>query len=246
MDNDASVESRPTTRRELLRSAAAAGAVLTGAMSLRAADGARESRDEPPPKSGAEAFERLKAGNLRFVAGKTVHAHQSANWRAMLRGEQHPFATILGCSDSRVPVELVFDQGFGDLFVIRVAGNVFSPAVLGSIEYAVAHLQTKLLVVLGHERCGAVTAALQALIERDKEPPGMRGLLKLIEPGIPKELPRGTPEERLGAAIEANVRWTMKQVAAVPLVKKGFDDSKTVLVGGVYELSAGKVKFLSD
>jgi carbonic anhydrase len=164
----------------------------------------------------------------------------------MLRAKQHPFATILGCSDSRVPVELVFDEGFGDLFVIRVAGNVVSPAVLGSIEYAVEHLRTELLVVLGHERCGAVTAALQAVDQRPKEPAGVQGLVKLIEPGLPKDLPRDPAEERLRAAIEANVRWSLKQLATLPEAKKILEERKTLLVGAYYELSTGKVKFLSD
>jgi carbonic anhydrase len=243
---DSNAESRPTTRRELLRGAAMAGVLLTDPMSLRADDKAEEPRDEPRPRSGQEALERLKAGNMRFGSGKTRHAHEGANWRAMLRAEQHPFATILGCSDSRVPVELVFDQGFGDLFVIRVAGNVISPGVLGSIEYAVGHLRTDLVVVLGHEGCGAVTAALLAVDERLKEPQGVQGLLKLIEPGLPKDLPKDTPRERLRAAVEANVRWSIKQLAAVPEAKKALDDAKILLVGAVYELSTGKVKFLSD
>jgi carbonic anhydrase len=243
MDSDVS---RQTTRRELLRDAGVAGALLAGAVSLRADEKSTEVPDEPRPRSAQEGLDRLKAGNLRFVEGKTRHAHQSANWRAILRGGQNPFATILGCADSRVPVELVFDQGFGDLFVIRVAGNVISPGVVGSMEYAVAHLRTELLVVLGHERCGAVTAALEAAEQRLKEPPGVQGLLKLIEPGLPKAPPKATAEERLRLAVEANVRWSVKQVAAVPEARKALDDKKVLLVGAVYELTTGKVKFLSE
>src|SRR6476659_1773858 len=125
---------------------------------------------EPFPKGGAEALARLKVGNIRFVRGKTRHAHESADWRKHLVGDQKPFATILGCSDSRVPPELVFDQGFGDLFIVRVAGNVIAPDVVGSLAYAALHLVTPLFVVLGHGTCGAVTAAVDARLKKVKEP----------------------------------------------------------------------------
>ena len=112
------------------------------------------------PKDGQEALQRLIEGNDRFAKGTSSHPHESSEWRSRLREEQLPFATIIGCSDSRVPIELLFDQGFGDLFIIRVAGNVVSTDEKGSIAYAVAHLHTPLILVLGHEGCGAVTAAL--------------------------------------------------------------------------------------
>src|SRR5215510_4278107 len=130
---------------------------------------------EPQPKESfpngpPEALARLKAGNARFAAGKTRHAHESADWRKHLIGEQKPFATVLGCSDSRVPPELVFDQGFGDLFVVRVAGNVIAADVVASLAYAAVHLGTSLFVVMGHSGCGAVTAGLDALLKKAKEP----------------------------------------------------------------------------
>ena len=108
-----------------------------------------------------EALFRLKAGNRRFVRGESLHPHEGREWRRHLGAEQHPFATILGCSGSQAPPELVFDQGLGDLFVIRVAGNVISPDVLGSIQYAGAHVGTRLFVVLGHSGCGVVRTALE-------------------------------------------------------------------------------------
>ena len=119
----------------------------------------RRSRVRPPARKRGCS----EAGNRRFMEGKTRHAHESADWRKMLTADQHPFATLLCCSDSRVPPELVFDQGFGELFVIRVAGNVINTDILGSIQYAVRHLHTHLLVVMGHEGCGAVGAAIAAL-----------------------------------------------------------------------------------
>jgi carbonic anhydrase len=198
------------------------------------------------PQSVDEAVSRLKAGNQRFVAGKTRHAHESAEWRKQLVGGQKPFATILGCSDSRVPVELVFDQGLGDLFVVRVAGNVIATDVIGSLGYAVAHLATPLVVVMGHEGCGAVTAALAAMRGPTEEPPGIKALVELIEPGIPKDLPGRTTAEQISAAVEANVRWSMKQLAQLPEAKKVVAEKRVTMLGAVYDLATGRVRFLAD
>jgi carbonic anhydrase len=194
----------------------------------------------------AEALRRLKDGNQRFANGKTRHAHESANWRKQLVGGQRPFATILGCSDSRAPIELVFDQGFGDLFVVRVAGNVIAPDVIGSLGYAVAHLATPLVVVMGHQGCGAVTAAVEALKAPTNELPGIKALLELIEPGLPKTLPGDTPEQQINAAVEANVRWSIKQLARLPQAERVLAAKQVSLVGAVYELATGRVRFLSD
>lgn len=151
------------TRRQIFVSA---GAATCFAPLL----GAEPSASEPSPRNAAEALARLKSGNARFVEGRTRHAHEGADWRKQLVADQKPFATILGCSDSRVPPELVFDQGFGELFVIRVAGNVIDTDVAGSIQYASRHLKTQLLVVMGHEGCGAVTATLAAIDGLAEEP----------------------------------------------------------------------------
>ncbi|MCE9607038.1 MAG: carbonic anhydrase [Planctomycetia bacterium] len=196
-------------------------------------------------KEAADALSRLKEGNRRFADGKTRHAHESADWRKHLVGTQKPFATILGCSDSRVPIELVFDQGFGDLFVVRVAGNVIAPDVIGSLEYAVAHLATPLIVVVGHQGCGAVTAAVAALQGPTNEAPGIKALVGYIEPGLPKPLLGDTPEQRIDAAVEANVRWSIDQLARLPEAKKAIDAKRISLQGAVYELTTGRVRFLS-
>ena len=127
--------------------------------------------DEISPESGEQALEWLLQGNKRFVEGKSQHRREGIAWREKLTEEQHPFATILGCSDSRVPIELLFDQGFGDLFIIRVAGNVLGADERGTIAYAVDHLHTPLILVLGHEGCGAVTAAMLPEEEKHKEAP---------------------------------------------------------------------------
>ncbi len=133
-----------------------------------------------PSLSADEALKMLKDGNARFVEGKATHPHQDAARRALTAGQgQHPVATVLSCSDSRAPVELLFDQGIGDLFVVRVAGNVAATDEIGSMEYAVDHLNTPVVVVLGHSQCGAVTA----VVEGAKLPPSIGALVAPIKTG---------------------------------------------------------------
>jgi carbonic anhydrase len=201
--------------------------------------------ENSPPKDAGEALARLKSGNARFADGKTRHAHESANWRKHLVSEQKPFATVLGCSDSRVPPELVFDQGFGDLFVVRVAGNVISSDIVASLSYAALHLETRLFVVMGHIGCGAVTAAVDAKLKKAKEPEKIEALVKLIEPGL-KDVDTKAPYPAvLKAAVEANVRWSVCQLAGATGPKESIQDGRIVLVGAVYELETGRVRFLT-
>jgi carbonic anhydrase len=164
------------------------------------------------PASGEEALAWLLAGNHRFWDGHPRENHESMRRVAMLSEGQHPFAIVLGCADSRVSPELVFDHGLGDLFVIRVAGNVVAEDEAGSIEYALEHLDVPLLVVLGHENCGAVTAALGA---HDEEPSELVELLRRILPaieGIDGSLPL---EQRVRLGVEANVRQSVAQLRAI-------------------------------
>ena len=143
-----------------------------------------------------------------------------------------------------MPPELVFDQGFGDLFVIRVAGNIIATDVVGSLAYAIRHLQTSLVVVMGHESCGAVTAAVDALAGRGHEPRLIAALIAAIEPGL-KDLPDElTGEDRIHAAVEANVRWSMRQLAAIPEGQLVLKKEKVTLAGAVYDIATGKVNFL--
>jgi carbonic anhydrase len=227
------------TRRRLLTSAAGlgAGAVVPAALWAGGAD-------EPFPKDAAEARQRLLEGNKRFVAGESAHGHTGQDWRKKLTGGQQPFAAILGCSDSRVPTELLFDQGFGDLFVIRIAGNVISTDVLGSLQYAGHHLHVALLMVLGHEGCGAVGAALDTKFKRAREPERIEALVRMIEPGLKDIDPKLSPERQLKAAVEANVRWSMAELAELPEAKKALKDKRLELIGAVYELETGKVRLL--
>lgn len=193
----------------------------------------------------AAILKLLKEGNKRFVDGETVFAHEGADWRKQLVGGQHPFATIVGCSDSRVPIELVFDQGFGDLFVIRVAGNFACPVVVGSIEYAVEHLGTSIVVVLGHERCGAVQAALGQCDPGG--PLALNSLVEFIQFGLSRvQLPEGPPEVRWHAAVEANVRWSVQRLSRMPEVRMALESGKLKIVGAVYELDSGRVRFLDE
>ncbi|MFO1022973.1 MAG: carbonic anhydrase [Planctomycetales bacterium] len=203
--------SEPISRRTMMTGTAALTLCFTAE-----SPGEESQKDASPVQSAEEALRRLKEGNQRFVTGKTLHAHESADWRKHLVATQAPFATILGCSDSRVPIELVFDQGFGELFVIRVAGNVIAPDIVGSIAYAFEHLHNKLFVVMGHESCGAVTAALAERKKPTEKAPAIKALVKLISPGLPPVSETVSSEQAVSAAVEANVRYSMRQLLLNP------------------------------
>jgi len=191
-----------------------------------------------------EALLRLVAGNERFVRGELIHPHEGEEWRRHLAREQHPFATILGCSDSLVPPELVFDQGLGDLFVVRVAGNVIATDILGSIQYAGTHLGTRLFVVLGHEGCGVVRAALEGKKGPCRQLRWTEGLMRLMLAGLAKIDSQLEFQQQLNAAVEANVRWSLKQLTSMPDAKKALREGRVKIVGAVYELATGRVRFL--
>ena len=182
-------------------------------------------------------------GNERFVRGEARFPTVQKEILADLAKGQHPYATILGCSDSRVPPELVFDAGFGELFIVRVAGNVISAEIMGTLQYAGLHLRTPLFVVLGHEGCGAVTAALAA--NDDHEHPERIGrLLDTITPGLARVDATLPADVRLHAAVEANVRWSMRQILETPEAEVRAREGRVKLVGAVYELETGRVRFL--
>lgn len=200
--------------------------------------------DPTPHYTADEALARLVAGNERFTNGQARFPTVQKEVLAELAKGQRPYATIIGCSDSRVPPELVFDAGFGELFIVRVAGNVMSAEVMGSIQYAGVHLKTPLFVVLGHDNCGAVQAALDTKFEGARERARIAKLLDAILPGlrdISADLP---PQAQLDAAVEANVRWTMHQVLETPEAKVRLAEGVLKLVGAVYELETGHVRFL--
>jgi carbonic anhydrase len=200
--------------------------------------------DAQPGYTADAALARLVAGNERFVRGEARFPTVQKEILAELAKAQRPYATILGCSDSRVPPELLFDAGFGELFIIRVAGNVVSPEILGTLQYAGVHLRTPLFVVLGHEGCGAVAAALAAKFERKREASRIERLLETIIPGLEDVDGRAAPEERLKAAVEANVRWSMRQLLETAEAKARVEEGVMQLRGAVYELETGRVRFL--
>ncbi|WP_374514709.1 carbonic anhydrase [Niveibacterium sp.] len=201
----------------------------------------------PSPRCTAEqALERLKAGNERFLAGKAKFPTVQKEVLADLAKGQAPYATILGCSDSRVPPELVFDAGFGELFIIRVAGNVLGPTIAGTLQYAGNHLHTPLFVVMGHEGCGAVQAALANKFDDAEHDRHIEILLANIEPALANLDPTLPPEQLMQAAVEANVRWAVRQVRESPEGRLALADGDLRLVGAIYEIESGRVRFLDD
>jgi len=191
-----------------------------------------------------EALARLAAGNERFVSGQARFPTAQKEVLAELAKGQRPYATIIGCSDSRVPPELVFDASFGELFIVRVAGNVISPEVMGTLQYAAVHLHTPLFVVLGHEGCGAVDAALAVKFRGAGERARIALLLDNMLPGLRDIGAELAPQAQLDAAVEANVRWSMRQLLDTPEGKARMAEGVVKLVGAIYELKTGRVRFL--
>jgi carbonic anhydrase len=197
--------------------------------------------------SPAEALQQLKEGNARFVSGGAKHPHaDQARVRDTAANGQHPFATIIGCSDSRVPAELLFDQGFGDLFIIRVAGNVCATDEIGSAEYGVDHLGTPLVVVLGHTKCGAVTAVTTGAQVHGSIP-------KLVAPIAPALASARAGHPGMGDAelvpyvIEANIWQAIEDLLRnSPDVAKHVQAGRAQIVGALYDIETGAVKFLGE
>jgi carbonic anhydrase len=188
---------------------------------------------------GDSAQQRLVDGNKRYVDMKMSHPDQTAERRAVVAKGQHPFAAVLSCSDSRVPPEVIFDQGLGDLFVIRLAGNILDDAALGSLEYAVEHLGVKYIMVLGHERCGAVEATIKG-----GEAHGHFGsLVKAIQPAVNKA--KDLPGDFLDNAVRANVAMIVQQLkSSEPVMKGSIKKSALTIAGARYDLDDGEVTIL--
>ena len=189
-----------------------------------------------------EALARLKAGNQRFVANQLQHPNQSAERRTELARSQHPFAIVLGCADSRTSPEVVFDQGLGDLFVLRVAGNVLNIEMLGSIEYAVEHLGAQLIVVLGHERCGAVEAARETIASKTEAPGHVQSLVKAIQPAV--EATTGGDAETTTRVNVLNVVRALRD--SLPVLKGKVAAGTVSVAGAYYDLDTGVVEFLAE
>lgn len=201
--------------------------------------------EEETPSAEA-ALAKLKAGNQRFLAGKSKHIHEDPEWRSKLESGQHPFATILGCSDSRVAPELIFDEGLGDLFVIRVAGNIVDDDVLASVEYAVENLDTHLVVVLGHEKCGAVTAAMKRL--SSDEPRELLALVERIHDQV-CEHHDGEPDVDESTDIETavikNTRCSQRALKTSPELQRVAMKHPVKIIAAIYDLD-GRVIWLDE
>jgi carbonic anhydrase len=223
---------------------------------------------DQPIVAPAEAISRLKEGNGRFTAGNPQHPHESvderkyiaansyenagmislgmtseqaAKRRAELAKSQHPFAIILSCSDSRVPPEIVFDEGLGDLFIVRVAGNVLNDEGLGSIEYAVDILGARLIVVLGHQSCGAVDAAMKTVAAKGKAPGDIQSLVAAIKPVVDS-----TPKGDLDTTIKANVKHVVDALrSSTPILKARVDSGDVQVIGGYYTWILAPLPFSS-
>jgi carbonic anhydrase len=206
----------------------------------RAAEPSEPAPNDIPP---SEALDRLKAGNARYVADKRCE-RDCAAWRAALVGSQYPIAAILSCSDSRVPPEIIFDQGPGDLFVVRDAGNVVSTYGLASMEFAVAVLGVPLILVVGHSGCGAVAAALQSAKERSTLPGHLPELVKAIQPAV--DAAHGKhPSDLLAATINENVRLGMSNLKTrSDVIGDAIKSGKVGIAGGVYDLATGEVTLI--
>ena len=201
--------------------------------------------------TAGSALDRLRAGNRRFVEGNlNSESLASPARRNTLVGDQKPFAIILGCSDSRVPGEMIFDQGLGDLFVIRVAGNIVAPSQIGSVEFAAENFGCQLVVVLGHSKCGAVSATLEQLQHSEEtRSKNLRAIVDRISPSVKGLLEsdlKGKPEALLEAAVEANIRASVTQLRqGSDILKQLVESRKLLIVGAEYSLKTGVVEFLS-
>ena len=198
-----------------------------------------------------EALARLQEGNQRFVANQTTSEPIDRAQRAALAAGQEPFAIILGCSDSRVPAELVFDQGFGDLFVIRVAGNIVAPSQVGSVEFAASRFGTRLVVVLGHSGCGAITATLEELTgHATSESRNLRSIVNRVRPSVEALLAGHRdhdPETLIREAVRANVRVSVNHLRhGSALLEQLSRSSGLRVLGAEYSLETGVVTFLDN
>jgi carbonic anhydrase len=199
--------------------------------------------------SAAEALGRLREGNRRFVAGQPTTPPLNSFERRALAADQAPFAIILGCSDSRVPAELVFDQGFGDLFVIRVAGNIVAPSQVGSVEFAAAKFSTKLVVVMGHSGCGAITAAVEELLDgATNESRNLRSIVDRVRPSVETVIGGRRDVDRktlIRESVIANVKASVNHLRhGSTLLETLIQNEGLVIAGAKYSLDTGIVTFL--
>lgn len=216
--------------------------LLAGAAALHASAPAASAHKTDAPAgrdAGADAISRLEAGNARFVASRAINPHQDSLRRVEVAAGQKPFAIILTCADSRVAPEILFDQGLGDLFVLRNAGNVVDDHVLGSIEYAVEHLGAPLIVVVGHSKCGAVGAT----VEGGHAPGHIGAIVRSIEPAL-----KGAEgADKVDAVVRAHALLTAKAIAGSgPILSKAVEEGHVRVLAARYDITTGRVEFLKS
>ena len=196
-----------------------------------------------------EALQRLREGNRRFAANESQHSIGNEARRRELVDGQEPFAVILGCSDSRAPAEIVFDQGIGDLFVVRVAGNVVQPSLLGSVEFACSRFGTRLVVVLGHSHCGAVQATLEAMRSPEEQvSENISAIAELIRPSVEGVLAGkdvADTNDIVERAVRANVKASAESLRASEIIARLERDEGLLIVGAEYSLQTGLVDFFA-
>jgi carbonic anhydrase len=225
--------------------AAAGGAIWSGQQAIAPLPAAADAHS---PTMTNEVLKKLQEGNQRFVKGEPQHPRQDQKRRDETASGQAPFAVILGCADSRVPDEIVFDQGIGDLFVVRVAGNIVSPESVGSLEFGTEVLGASLIVVLGHESCGAVEAAIQG----QALPGSISYFVEPIKPAVapaianfPGKIKNPSDKKLLDNAIIANVKYQAARLPEIStILAKRIQEGKLKIVGGRYDLDTGVVDFV--
>lgn len=192
----------------------------------------------------AGALETLRMGNIRFTSGQVRHPNRDAARRSAVAPAQNPFAVVITCSDSRVPPELIFDLGIGDLLVVRTAGHILDDIALGSVEFAVAELKVPLVLVMGHQKCEAVSAAVNAVIRGLDLPEGLGKINYELEEAV--KLAKEQPGDILNNAVDANVRLMVQRLSShEPVLSKAVQEGRLEICAARYQLDSGKVVFLS-
>ena len=221
-------------RRVVASSIAAGAAVALLAIAVRSVGAASPVASV----SAAAALQMILDGNQRFIAGKMEHPNQTIERRDEIARGQHPFASVLACSDSRTAPEVLFDRGLGDLFVVRVAGNVADQVVIESLDYSVTHLGVRLVMVLGHRRCGAVIAA----VEGHESPGDVGPMLSELRPAVAAS--KNEPGDPVENAVRANVELVVRNLAESKELSAMVKSGELKVVGGIYDLDTGKIELL--
>ncbi|WP_013321527.1 carbonic anhydrase [Gloeothece verrucosa] len=227
------------------RNAIKYGGGFLGTGLLAAALGSNLNSPEPvvaqSEVNSEQALAQLMAGNKRFVAGKSKYPNQNLTRLQQVALGQKPFAAVLSCADSRVPVEIIFDQGFGDIFVVRDAGNIATDEEIGSLEFGTLVLGAKVLLVIGHEACGAVVSTLKGA----EVPGSISSIIEAIEPAVATYKGQQDNKQAVRQAVEANVRYQVKTLEKSPVLSKLIQEGKLKIVGAYYSLSTREITLVS-